>query len=290
MLRSTALRTLIKLSNVDLVLKNFSAFTLHDNKKNGQHDFLVTTTSVKHDDNLNNVFDSNLEWELRSCQHLLVEFQIEMTKYNGSIKKKKPQAKKVDENLDQCFNNFKCAAIMILAFEIILERIEYGLYQSRYTHKNKTQLGRSGLVFTKNDLTKLKCIIDKTDVIELGARENVNAMWKIHNKTIITVLAVFLKDIAKGCKDAVFPDFWLTNHTVKCLTFEKNTRQPKNINFYFSCFSCRSSPFERKTKTGRKNCSTFCSSTGWIKSASISSRVSTFQKFLLLKVCQSSVF
>ena len=31
-----------------------------------------------------------------------------------------------------------------------------------------------------------------------------------------------------GCKDAVLPEPLLINHTIKCLTFEENTRQPYN--------------------------------------------------------------
>ena len=33
-----------------------------------------------------------------------------------------------------------------------------------------------------------------------------------------------------GCKDAVLPESLLKNHTVNCLTFEKNTRKPYNDN------------------------------------------------------------
>ena len=43
------------------------------------------------------------------------------------------------------------------------------------------------------------------------------------------MFAALLRDIPMGCKDAVPPES-LENHTVKCLTFEKNTRKPYNDN------------------------------------------------------------
>ena len=39
-----------------------------------------------------------------------------------------------------------------------------------------------------------------------------------------------LRDLPMGCKDAVLPESLLKNHTVICLTFEKNTRKPCNDN------------------------------------------------------------
>ena len=37
------------------------------------------------------------------------------------------------------------------------------------------------------------------------------------------------------CKDAVFPEHLLKNHTINCLTFEENTRQPYNDNLSLFC-------------------------------------------------------
>ena len=46
----------------------------------------------------------------------------------------------------------------------------------------------------------------------------------------MAVFAALLKDVPKGCKDAVLPNPLLKNHTINCLTFEENTRQPYNDN------------------------------------------------------------
>ena len=38
--------------------------------------------------------------------------------------------------------------------------------------------------------------------------------------------AALLKEDPTGCNDTVLPDPLLTNHSVKCLTFEEYTRMP----------------------------------------------------------------
>ena len=44
------------------------------------------------------------------------------------------------------------------------------------------------------------------------------------------VFAALLREVTMGCKDTVLPDPLLKNQTVKCLTFEENTRKPYNDN------------------------------------------------------------
>ena len=48
--------------------------------------------------------------------------------------------------------------------------------------------------------------------------------------TNLIVFAALYKDVPMGCKDAVLPETLLNNHTINCLTFEENTRQPYNDN------------------------------------------------------------
>ena len=57
---------------------------------------------------------------------------------------------------------------------------------------------------------------------------------EIYKLTNLTVFAALLKDIPMGCRDAVLPDPLLKNHSVNCLTFEQNTRQPYNDNLCYS--------------------------------------------------------
>ena len=54
--------------------------------------------------------------------------------------------------------------------------------------------------------------------------------WRFCKLTNLTVFAALLKDVPMGCKIAVLPELRPKNHTIHCLTFEKNTRQPYNDN------------------------------------------------------------
>ena len=96
--------------------------------------------------------------------------------------------------------------------------------------KHNTLLGRSKLVCTKVDLTKLKDVLNKSDVIESCSRENINSKWRFYRLTNLTVLADLLKDILLGCNDEVLPKPQLRNGTINNLTFEENTRHPYNDN------------------------------------------------------------
>ena len=57
-------------------------------------------------------------------------------------------------------------------------------------------------------------------------------MYKL---TKLTVIADLLKDIPMSSNDAVLPNSLPKNHTVKCLMFEENTRQPYSGTFCLFC-------------------------------------------------------
>ena len=79
-------------------------------------------------------------------------------------------------------------------------------------------------------MAKLKEILKKTDVIESCTKERSITKCRFFILTNLTKFAALLRDIPMGCKDAVLPESLLKNHTVNCLTFEKNTRKPYNDN------------------------------------------------------------
>ena len=83
---------------------------------------------------------------------------------------------------------------------------------------------------THDDVAKLKAFLNKNDVIESCSRERLNTKWRFYKLTNLTVFAALLKDVNMGCKNAVSPDPLLKNHTINCLTFEENTRQPYSDN------------------------------------------------------------
>ena len=51
-----------------------------------------------------------------------------------------------------------------------------------------------------------------------------NTKWRSSKLTNLTVFAALLKDVPKGCKDAVLPEPLLRNGTINYFTFEENTR------------------------------------------------------------------
>ena len=101
---------------------------------------------------------------------------------------------------------------------------------SAVAHENNTLLEQSKLVSNKDDMTKLKEILKKTDVIESCTKERCNTKWRFFILTNLTIFAALLKDIPMGCKDAVLPESLLKNHTVNCLTYEQNTKKPYKDN------------------------------------------------------------
>ena len=137
----------------------------------------------------------------------------------------------VNEKLDNFFKNLKCAAKVNLAFVFILKNIEDGGFRYFYAHENNTLLDRSKLVCSILDvLGKLKDFLNETDVIESCSQERMNTKWRLYKLTNFTVFAALLRDVPMWCKNAVLPAPLLKNHSINCLTYEENTRQPKRDN------------------------------------------------------------
>ena len=175
------------------------------------------------------VEDHSLSEELRSSQHFLVDSELERARhkvFNYAVESLNEAI--ANEKLDQFFNNLKCVAKVNLAFGFNLNNIEDGGFRYFYAHENNTLLDRSQLLCTQDDLVKLKNFLNKTDVIEFCSRERMNTKRRFYKLTNLTVFAAFLKYVPMGCKNAVLPEPLLKNHTINCLTFEENMRQPYN--------------------------------------------------------------
>ena len=177
------------------------------------------------------VEDDSLREELRSCQHLLLNSELERARHKVfSYAVESLNETIVNEKLDHFFNNFKCVAKVNLSFDFILKNIEDVWFRYFYAHENNTLLDRSKLVCTHDNLVTLKGFFNKTDVMEYCSRERMNTKWRFYKLTNLIVFAALLKDVPMGCKDAVLPEPLLRNGTINCLTFEENTRQPYNDN------------------------------------------------------------
>ena len=177
------------------------------------------------------VEDHGLSEELRSCQHFLVDSELERAGhkvFNYAVETLNETV--VNKKIDHFFTNLKRTPKVNLAFGFILKNIEDGGFRYFYAHKNNTLLDRSKIVCTHDDLAKLKELLNKTDVIESFSRERMNTKWRLYKFTNLTKFAALFKDVPMGCKNAVLTEPLLKNHTINCLTFEENTRQPCNDN------------------------------------------------------------
>ena len=189
------------------------------------------TRGVVVEHKVGDVEDHRLREELRSCQHFLVDSELERARHkviNYAVEILKETI--VNEKLDQFFNKLKCASKVNLAFRFILRNIKVGAIRYLYAPENNTLLDRSKLVCTHDVLAKLKDFLNETDVIKSCSRERMNTKWRFYKLTNLTVFADLPKDVPMGCKAAVLPEPLLGNCTINCLTLEENTRQPNNDN------------------------------------------------------------
>ena len=216
-------------SSVNFVIKSFQDFTLYVNietlNTECRPDQEQRDVDVEHI--VGDVEDHRLREVLRSCQHFLVDSEIERARqkvFNYAVETLNETI--VNKKLDPFFNNLKCATKLNLVFDFILKNIEDGGFRCFYAHEDNTLLDRSNFVCTHDNLGKLKHFLNKTDVIESCSREKMNTKWRFYKLTNLTVFAALLEDVPMGCKNAVLPKFLLKNHTINCLTFEENTRQP----------------------------------------------------------------
>ena len=101
------------------------------------------------------VEDQRLKEELRSCQQILMDSELERARHkvlNYAVETFNETI--VKEKLDHFFNKLECAAKVNLAFDFILKNIEDGGFRCFYAHENNTLLHRSKPVCTHEGLAK----------------------------------------------------------------------------------------------------------------------------------------
>ena len=208
----------------------FNALRQHKNTQHGtQIGFGQSNIDV--DDIVGDVDDQSLREELQSCRHFLVDSEIRKGRhsvFNFAVNNLTAQV--IEEKLDRVLDKLKSVAKLNLALGFILKNIEDGKFRYFYAHENNTLLEQSKLVSNKDDMTKLKEILKKTDVIESCTKERSNTKWRFFKSTNLTIFAALLRDIPMGCEDAVLLESLLRNPSIYCVTFERNTRQPNKDN------------------------------------------------------------
>ena len=208
----------------------FYALRQHKNTQHGKQ-IGFGASNIDVENIMGDADDQSLREELQSCRDFLVDYEIQKGRhsvFNFAVNNLTAQV--IEEKLDRVLDKLKYVAKLNLALGFILKNIEDGKFRFFYAHENNTLLEQSKLVSNKDDMTKLKEILKKTDVIESCTKERSNTKWRFFKLTNLTIFAALLRDIPMGCKDAVLPESLLKNHTVNCLTFEKNTRKPYNDN------------------------------------------------------------
>ena len=222
-----------KRTGVDFVMQHLPVFMLYVNKKtfNMEHKLGLERANFDVEDIVGDVDDQSLREESQSCGHFLVDSEIQKGRhsvFNFAVNNLTAQV--IEEKLDRVLDKLKCVAKLNLALGFILKNIEDGRFRYFYANENNTLFEQSKFVSNKDDMAKLKEILKKTDVIESCTKERSNTKWRFFKLTNLTKFAALLRDIPMGCKDALLPESLLKNHTVNCLTFEKNTRKPYNDN------------------------------------------------------------
>ena len=147
-----------------LCYQDFPGFYALRQHRNTQHGMQIGSRArdVDVEHIVGDVEDHRLREELRSCQHFLVDSELERARHkvwNYAVETLNETI--VNEKLDHFFNKLKCAAKVNLAFGFILKNIEDGGFRYFYAHENNTLLDRSKLVCTHDELAKLKGFLNK---------------------------------------------------------------------------------------------------------------------------------
>ena len=132
-----------------LSFQEFPGFFALCEHRNTQHGMQIGsgTGEVDVEHTVGDVEDHAWREELRSCQHFLVDSELERARhkvFNYAVETLNETI--VNEKIDHFLNNLKCAAKVNLAFGSILKNIEDGGFRYFYAHENNTLLDRSKLV------------------------------------------------------------------------------------------------------------------------------------------------
>ena len=203
----------------------FYALRQHKNTQCGkQSGFGASNIDVEYI--VGDVDDQSLREELQSCRHFLVDSEIQKGRHSVfNFAVSNLTAHVIEEKLDRVLDKLKCVAKPNLALGFILKNIKDGKFRYFYAHENNTLLEQSKLVSNKDDMTKLKEILKKTDLIESCTKERSNTKWRFFKLTNLTIFAALLKDLPMGCKDAVLLESLLRNPSINCLTYKQNTKK-----------------------------------------------------------------
>ena len=140
-----------------LCFQEFPGFYALRQHRNTQHGMQIGsgTRDVDVEHIVGDVEYHRLREELRSCQHFLVDSELERARRSIQLCYREPKRRNCRRKVGHFFNNLKCAAKVNLAFGFILKNIENGGFRYSYAHENNSLMDRSKLVCTRDKLAKL---------------------------------------------------------------------------------------------------------------------------------------
>ena len=172
--------------------------------------------------------------ELNFYNHFLVDSELEKgrhcalnfanSSFNNSF---------LNEELDHVFNQLESTAKVNLAFGFVVKNIENGTCRYFSAHEINTVIEMSKLVCNHDDMVNLKEKMQEIETVDHCTRERAITKLRFYELTNVTIFASSLKNVPMDCEDTVLPEPLLNNNNVKCLLFEKTTKQPYIDNLFF---------------------------------------------------------
>ena len=171
----------------------FYALRQHKNSQHGtQIGFGASNFNVE--DIVGDVDDQSLREELESCKHFLTDTEMENGRHRVFIFAMSSfDMSWFNDKLDYVYKELKCAAKVNLAFGFVLKNVEDASCRYFYAHENNTVMERSKLVCTQADMTNLKDIMEKMDIVDICTRERSNTKWKFYKLTNLTIFLLYSK-------------------------------------------------------------------------------------------------
>ena len=121
-----------------------------------------------------------LKEELSSCQHFLVDTEMENARHKAfNFQMSKLDTKIINEKLEEVFNKLDSAAKINIALRFVLRNVETGEYRYYYAHENNTLFEKLHLLSTKADLITIQGKVEQFDIVEQCTQERQNTKWRI---------------------------------------------------------------------------------------------------------------
>ena len=120
-----------------ICLEDFSGFYALRKHRSSQHGIPTRTSNLDLETLLENTIDVDLKEELESCNHFLVDSEIEKRRHCVfKVAKSSSKNSFINEKLNHVVNQLKCAAKVNRAFKFVLKNIADGT--CRYFMHTKT--------------------------------------------------------------------------------------------------------------------------------------------------------